>query len=365
MQLKRLRLRNFRTYEDLEVTFGPGLNQIVGNNGLGKSNLLEAIYLVITGRSFRTANLAQMVREGASGFFIEALFEKSGVEQTIRIGVEGKERKIALNQTRLPSLSALLGHLRGVLLAPEDRDLVSGAPAVRRRLLDLHLAQLDPNYTYQLARYHQALKQRNSLLRSETLEGIELWETQMCDAAPHLTGARHELTLSLQGYLNEVHKELTLDQEEMELTYRSSLCTPENLESHREKDLIRGGTSIGPQRDDLQIILSGKRARAFGSEGQKSCCAIALKLAEWQRLKELSGETPLMLIDDAGASLDERRKEALHDQLQKLGQAFLSAPTPLQDEGHIYQITCDNGRSTLEPPNSRHPARPLVAAGLH
>jgi DNA replication and repair protein RecF len=336
MHLERLLLRNFRNYKEAELEFDGSLNGICGDNGHGKTNLLEAIYLCITGRSFRTANLADLIRHGAESFFLEAHFLKHDVHQRLRIGYDGKERRIFHNETKLQALGMLLGHLRGVLLCPEDRELVSGGPSHRRRFLDLHLAQLDPLYLQHLARYHRALRQRNRLLRTSSDEGIEVWEEQMALSAAYLTEVRLRAIEELSAPAAATLQQLAPG-EELTLTYKHSTCDKEALTAHRARERILGTTTIGPHRDDLEIHLNGRPARLFGSEGQKASCAMALKFTEWERLRTHSAEQPLFLIDDFTANLDEKRKRALNEQLEKVGQAFLALPH-LTDANRVFRI---------------------------
>src|SRR5471030_866111 len=208
MFIKRLYLRHFRNYSEAEVLFTPDVNLIRGNNAQGKTNLLEALYLLGTGRSFRTPHLKEMIQNDASFFFVEAEFLKDGIAQHIRLSFDGEVKKLDYNNTSYAHFSNLLGLLPIVLLAPEDVLLITGAPADRSRFLDIHLAQSDPLYVYHLTRYHKAVKHRNFLLRKKTTASIESWESLMVVSASYLRQKRQEVVAGLAGGLKAGMQEL-------------------------------------------------------------------------------------------------------------------------------------------------------------
>lgn len=337
MQLIRLRLKNFRNYEEADLTFGSGLNAITGDNAQGKSNLLEAIYLLITGRSFRTPRLKELIRWGADTLTIQATFVKHDIEQTLTIGYNGQEKKILHNSTPLSSFSSLLGILQGTLLSPEDRQLISGPPALRRRFLDLHLSQIDPSYLQNLSRYYHALKQRNTLLRNEQPDTLSIWEEQMAAPATYLQRQREKALDSLKT--------------DFSLSYRPSQPA---WSENREKELIVAHTLTGPHRDDFTIALDGHKMKAFGSEGQKTLAAISLRFTQWEIMN-----TPLMLIDDVSGNLDPTHQKNLMKKLSTLGQVFLTAPHPIDAET---QFTVTSGQVSKTP---AHPSALPASSGLH
>lgn len=340
MTIKRIYLRDFRNYVEAAVDFGPAINVLVGDNAQGKTNLLEAIGLLITGRSFRTPHLAELIRFGASSFYLEALFEKNGVEQILKFSWDGSERKIIHNATSLPSLSALLGILQGVILSPEDRSLVKGGPQMRRHFLDLLLAQASPLYLHHLTRYWKALKQRNTLLKRRSLETAAIWEEQMALSAAFLTPQRARTIAELKS-LSQAEIPAP---ELLELGYRSSALSHagrdeealrtyflKQFEKLRGRESELGITLTGPHRDDFAILLQGREARQFASEGQQRSCVAALKLAQWKWLQALTEAPPILCIDDLGVSFDPTREEELYKRMQNLGQVFVTTArsTPL------------------------------------
>ncbi len=337
MFLRCLALADFRNYRSLAVEFAPGVNLFWGANAQGKSSLLEAVYFLITGRSFRTQRLKDLVRDGATTFCIEALFSKQGVDHQIQVRSDGSRHRILLNQTSCPALSSLLGRLQGVIHTAEDAALIRGAPALRRRYLYLQLAQADPVYLRALARYHRALKQRNLLLKTGDRLDLENWNQPLAEAAALIALRHHSLVAALNELSPRVQDVLSANQDQLELSYKSEAVahTDPELLAHRylealqknvHRELAFGSTLIGPHRDDLTILLQTREARYFASEGQQRSCAAALRLAEWHRLRDATGETPLMLIDDMGLGLDPYRRQQFEQQLESLGQVFVTSP---------------------------------------
>ncbi len=326
MFLKTLRLKHFRNFEQAEISFGSGSNLIHGLNAQGKTNLLEAIYLLSTGRSFRTIHLQELIQHEKPHFYIEAHFEKEGVPQEVSVFFDGKVKRVKHNQTTYSNFSQLLGLLPTVLYTPQDVALILGAPAIRRRFLDLHIAQVDQLYIHHLIRYYKALKQRNCLLRQKSENGIEPWEHALAGSAAYITEKRKTATLELQAPLKKWMEHLSLQKELLELHYQPCACSIEIYKTERKRELYLGSTLFGPHRDDLEITIDTHNAKLFSSEGQKRCAISALRLAEWEHLKNITGYPPLMSIDDFGMHLDESRQNLLQDQIQHLGQVFITSP---------------------------------------
>lgn len=340
MQLLSLYLRDFRNYKEAYVEFSPHLNEICGANAQGKTNLLEAIFLLVIGRSFRTMHLKELIKLQQPSFFVEAAFVKHGVSQTLQVSYDGTEKRAVHNSTVYSSFAPLLGLLQGVVFSPEDHDLISGAPSTRRRFLDLHIAQIDPLYVHHLGRFYRAMRQRNQLLRTKTALTIEAWEHEMAKAAAYITKQRALVIDELNEKILPLQEEISSSKDRLKLRFKTPAPLTassddlahfysEALARHRSREMLFGNTLVGPHRDDFIPLLHEQEARVFGSEGQKMSCALALRLAEWQRLKETTGETPLMIVDDVGACLDEQRRQKLYEQLNLAGQVFTASPQRL------------------------------------
>lgn len=335
MLLRKIYLHHFRCYSEASFEFSSGVNVICGPNAKGKTSLLEAIYLLMTGRSFRTSQNEDLIRIGASGFYLEAHFVKHEIEQILKMHWNGKERKIILNNTPCSS-SGLFGILQGVVVTPDDVSLVKGAPSQRRHFLDMQIAQIDPLYVHHLLRYNRAIRQRNALLRSKNFSTLESWEHEMANSAAYLVRQRHQAIEELQAKGVEIYRVLSGEQDELQLNYKTGAPVSESVEGLRKyymeqfkklrkREAELGCTLIGPQKDDVTIAIGQKEARFFASEGQQRSCVAALRLAEWMRLHSLADEMPLMLIDDVGMSLDSVRRERLMGYMETLGQVFLTS----------------------------------------
>lgn len=350
MQLRSLYLHNFRCHKDAFFEFLPGINTICGPNAKGKTSILEAIHLLITGRSFRTSQLSDLIGIGSEGFFIEAVFIKYGIEQTLRFSFNGKEKSLLHNSTPCSSIASLLGLLQGVVITPDDASLVKGSPNIRRSFLDVQIAQTDPLYVHHLGRFNRAMKQRNTLLRAKSQVTITSWEHEMSNSAAYIVQQRQKAIHDLHKYSRSLHKALSGETEELELVYKtgSGAITEvpilkqfylEQFHKLRQREMLLGSTLSGPHKDDLTIAIGQKEVRYFASEGQQRSCVAALRLGEWERLKALANESPLMLIDDVGISLDHIRRDKLLSHVQHLGQVFLTATQAFHlPEQHIIEL---------------------------
>lgn len=337
--LKSLYLRNFRNYVEAEVHLSPGLNVFFGDNAQGKTNILEAIYLIATGRSFRSQHLSELIREGESFFFLDAEIVRDGVSQKVQISFDGQNRRLQMDANSYNSFHPLLGILPSVLYTPYDIELISGSPAERRRFLNMHLAQSDPLYVHHLTRFWRAMKQRNCLLKARSSESLDCWEIEMAQSADYIENTRAEMVAELKEPLLEQSQKLTTGKETLEIQLQVSQNKNylQQLQRNRAREMDLGLTLTGPHRDDLSILIDQKPARLFASEGQKKTAIASLRLAEWERLCKRVGGKALMGIDDLGLHLDETRRKTLRSALNALGQVFITTPFHPQDEGqHLY-----------------------------
>ncbi len=343
MHLTSLLLCNFRNYKEAQIEFFPGVNLLYGKNAEGKTNALEAIFFLSTGRSFRTSHLDELILQGARYFYLEATFIKDAISQTLKISYDGRERKLELNATTYRNFTQLLGLLPHILYTSEDIDLIRSGPSERRRFLDLYLAQMDPLYVHHYLRYTRAMKQRNCLLRTYDEGGIESWEAIMALSGAYLIHKRKEAIADLTPYVEAAWKRFSTGQEHLSIHYRSfgigAADLPEEYAeklrryfvSLRKKEAALGATLTGPHRDDLKWEISGKNAKEFASEGQKRSLLAAMRLGQWERYRSMSGTLPLFSIDDFGVHLDADRLHLLKTELKHLGQVFLTSPFDIED----------------------------------
>jgi DNA replication and repair protein RecF len=336
--LSSLHLVNFRNYKDAEIHFSPGVNLLSGRNAEGKTNILEALFFLSTGRSFRTTHLGELIREGTTHFYLEAEFIKDGIAQTLQVSYDGNVRHLQHNATSYKQFTNLLGLLPHVLYTPDDIDLIRGAPSERRRFLDLYLSQIDPLYVHHWLRYMRAMKQRNCLLREQDLRGIESWETIMALSGAYLIEKREQAIRDLTPHVEQALRHFSAEQEQLSLHYQPAGVSKDKSEGYgerllksfaalRKKESFLGATLSGPHRDDIKLEISGKDVRAFASEGQKRSCIAALRLAQWRLYRALQDSPPLFSIDDFGVHLDTQRQTLLNEALGQLGgQIFLTSP---------------------------------------
>lgn len=339
MHLRSLYLQGFRNYQEACFEFVPGLNLLAGPNGQGKTNVLEAIHYLMVGRSFRPCHLKDFIHREKDHLYVEALFCKYGIDQKLSLYMQGKERRICYNHTLLSTLSHLFGLIQGVIMTPDDAQLIKGSPPLRRQFLDLQLAQADPLYIHHLIRYTRAMRQRNQLLKEKRKSTLESWEHEMASSASYLVLQRRNKLQALQVCCERFYAILSGEQESLRLTYCSKAadCKDEeetkqfhlqHYKKNREREMLLGFTLVGPHKDDILIELGGQDIRYFASEGQQRSCIAALRLGEWEHLKQTTEELPLLMIDDVGISLDEKRRQRLLEQLLSLGQVFLTATDP-------------------------------------
>lgn len=345
MQLRSLQLKNFRSYSDARFDFSEGVNVISGANAKGKTTILEAIYLLISGHSFRTAHMQELIKHGEEAFFIEAYYLKHGIEQRLAIAYGQNLLKVIHNSSQTSTLVTLFGALSGVVMAPDDAALVKGSPQVRRRYLDLQIAQSDPLYIHYARRYKRALRQRNALLKARSSAAIEGWEEEMATAAAYISKERSGALAALSSAAATQYQKLTGEQQPLSMRYAPTLSGEDYLAQYqrmRKRELEVGYTLKGPHKDDFIVAIGDHPVRHFGSEGQQRSCIAAMRLSEWSRLKEKLSASPLMLVDDIAIGLDPNRCARIYEELSTLSQVFLTtteeATTLPLDKQKIIQL---------------------------
>ena len=345
--LATLALRDFRNLARLDLTVPSAGVVVIGENGQGKTNLLEAIYYLHLLRSVRGARDVDVVRFGAPGFHIAAR-TGGGPHHELSAGFErqGRRKRVKVDGAEPPRLSDALGALPCVLFSPADVDLVAGAPSSRRRYLDILLALSSRPYLAALQRYRGALAQRNAALRDamrsagpRTEQRVAVWEAPLAEHGAVLWRERVMWTDVAAGRFAELCASIG-EQAPVSMRYATSLepasmdvydvaqALTSSLEQKRALDIRRGLTHSGPHRDDLVLALDGRELRAFGSAGQQRTAAIALRLLEAETLRARLGVAPIFLLDDPFAELDVRRSSNILELLaaQGMGQTLLTVP---------------------------------------
>jgi len=311
VHLAYLRLRDFRNYGRLEADFAPGFHLLLGDNAQGKTNILEAIYLLATLRSFRGVGGAQLVRHGGKGYFVGAqIMARTGHE--IKMYWSATERQLSLDGKPVRKLVHYLGTLRAVVFCTEDVQLVKGASRLRRRFLDLLLSQTHAVYLPLLQRYAAALRSRNALLKQLAPDpsALEGFTRQLIEAGTELMKFRRQLLPKIVPLAVESYQRVAGDAETFTLEYQPSVRHDFAVElaRNRLREKALRSTLLGPHRDELQLRLDGKSAAHYASEGQKRSIAIALKMTQAEYLSAIHGAPPVLLIDDIMGELDAKRR---------------------------------------------------------
>jgi DNA replication and repair protein RecF len=331
MHLAHLRLRDFRNYARLDVDFAPGFHVLAGANAQGKTNILEAIYLLATLRSFRGVGSAQMVRHAQGSYLVGARVLGLGVHE-IRMYWSARQRNLSLDGQPVRRLTDYLGTLRVVVFCTEDLQLIKGPGSRRRRFLDLLLSQTSPGYLPLLQRYLRALRSRNILLKQRPLDEatLESFTPEVLTAGSRIMELRRELVPRFSPLLRLAYGRIAAEAEAVRIDYRPSVRHDFAVElaQSRTRERAFRTTLLGPHRDELELRLDEKPAAQFGSEGQKRTLAIAFKMAQAEYMAGLHGTPPILLIDDVMGELDARRRSGLLPLLDRShranGQVFLT-----------------------------------------
>ena len=348
MRLNNIELRDFRNYESLSLEFDPGVNLIVGDNAQGKTNLLEAISYLGSGKSFRAQKTKEMIRFGADFADLGGNVFAEEREQTLRwvLFSGSRPRQIWRNGAKKKTAGEIAGVLPTVLFCPEDLMVLKTGAAARRRLGDHALSQLRPNYDAALAEYNRILDQKNRILKdhfdnSALMEILPEYNTRLCQVGALLISYRARFYDSLGKAAAKYHGQFSGGAEEFMLQYQtvSNVTDPfapistltgqlqEHLERHYRAELETAQCLTGPHKDDFTVTLSGIDLKAYGSQGQTRTAAISLKLAQRELMGREFGEEPVLLLDDVLSELDPGRQDFVLNQIVS-GQVFITCCEP-------------------------------------
>ena len=348
MKLERIALRNFRNYEEISLSLSPGVNLIVGDNAQGKTNLLEAVSYLGSGKSFRTQRSYELVRLGAEFAELEAGVHSQERQQTLRwvLFPASRPRQLYLNGVKKKTAGEISGVLQTVLFCPEDLMVLKTGASARRRLGDNALCQLRPNYEAALSEYQRILDQKNRILKDRfdnpgLVEILPEYNARLCQVGALLISYRARFYQSLGQAAGVYHNAFSGGKEEFSLEYKtvSTVLDPfapveqlnswllEHLESHYRAELESSQCLTGPHKDDFDVTLGGLSVKAFGSQGQTRTAAISLKLAQRELMEKQSGQTPVLLLDDVLSELDPGRQDFVLNHITN-GQVFITCCEP-------------------------------------
>lgn len=326
MWIKKLKMINFRNYNEQEIKFSPNINIFFGENAQGKTNIIESIFLGSMGKSFRAKKDNEMIKLNQEQSLIEINYEKKDREGKIKIEI-GNKKNIFINGIKIKKLSELLGNINIVIFTPDDINILKGSPQNRRRFLDIMISQLRPNYMYLLNLYAKTIEQRNNYLKQikedkkeENL--LDIWDEKLIEYGVKISSYRNEFMKKLKNKIDIIHPEITGGKEEIEIEYITE-CMDENifrqnLKQRRKLDIIKGFTTKGVHRDDFMIYINKKELSIYGSQGQHRTAILSLKLAELEVIYDEIEEYPILLLDDFMSELDSKRRKNFLDHIKDI-----------------------------------------------
>jgi DNA replication and repair protein RecF len=331
LNISKIELKNFRNYNNQTIELCKGLNLITGDNGQGKTNIVEAIYICAYGKSFRTSKDIEMIKFDENFFGVSVFFENINREEKIEISYNrNKEKRIKKNGVGITRIQEMIGELSIVLFSPEDMKLVKDSPSERRRFLDREISSLSKRYLSVIIEYSKVLDQRNNLLKQiredhRKKETIGIWDEKISRLGALIMSMRKSYISDLTCIASKVHSKMTSDKEKLHISYTPSIKNSDDesedgiyskmlsgLKKSIESDIFKGYTSIGPHKDDMVFYVNGSDLKIFGSQGQKRTGVLAVKLSQVEMIKRIKGEYPILLLDDVLSELDlSRQKDIL------------------------------------------------------
>ena len=319
MFIKRLQMLNYRNYNVLDINLGPHVNVFMGDNAQGKTNILEGIYYCAFARSHRTSKDRELINWNADNALLSVMVGRERLDKRIDISIlkDGK-KAIQINRIKIKKIGELFGNFNVVMFSPEDLKIIKDSPGVRRKFIDMELCQLNPKYYYNLVQYNKVLNERNSILRNRNINKdiLDVYDMQLVEFGYNIIIDRLEYIQKLNKYSAKIHSEITSGKEKIEFKYISTIKDLENikenfyslLEKNRVRDCERGITSVGPHRDDFTVLINDIDTKSYGSQGQQRTAVLTIKFSSLKIIKELTGEHPVLLLDDVLSELDFSRK---------------------------------------------------------
>lgn len=375
MIINNLKLTDYRNFKDIEINLNPILNIFIGDNGQGKTNLLESIYISSIGRTFRLNSEDELINFNENGSRVKLSLIKNNYDLEVEINLnKNKKKQVFINRVKLDKTSEMIGVLTNVIFTPDDMKIIKGSPTERRRFINIDISQIKPKYKYLLNNYKKILSERNAILKGynikkENKQIINIWDEYLINLGTEIIYYRNEYIKKLKKYAIDIYSEISGNKEKLNLKYLcniGNIYELENIEKSKIKDIFekkikenilseiqRGVSLYGPHKDDLSILVNDKECKYFASQGQQRSAILSIKLAEIEIIKEENNEYPILLLDDVLSELDNKRKSYLinyikgiqtvitttdDEDLRKLTQNFEKNFFYI-DEGKIINIT--------------------------
>lgn len=357
MKITNLKLKNFRNYEDLDISFNENLNIIIGENAQGKTNLIEGLYILGITKSHRTFNDKKIIKDEKEFSKITGLITNNSTKKILEVLISNKGKSVKINGDIKKRTSEYLSNLTVVLFCPDDLEIVKGSPNIRRKFLNIELGQIDNRYLNILNDYNKLIKNRNEYFKQKELnqiktEYLEVLDKQISEKAFKIYIKRKEFINKLNIKTKEIYKKIS-NGDDIEIKYETNVDLSEKnleesifnkLKSNIKRDIYIGATTIGPHRDDFSFYLNNHKINEYGSQGQQRLAALCLKFAEIEILKQKNNEYPILLLDDIFSELDEKRRELIIKYIDDGIQTFITT-TDLKNikqnilkNANIYQI---------------------------
>ena len=320
MIIKSIKLEHFRNYDSLDLDFEKGTNILYGDNAQGKTNVLEAIYLSATTKSHKGSKDKEIINFEKEEAHIRTILDKEGMEYRVDMHLrKNKSKGIAINGQPIKKAADLIGLLNVVFFSPEDLSIIKNGPSERRKFVDMELFQIDKYYLYNLNQYNKIINQRNKLLKefyqnNDLNETLQVWNMQLVSYGNQIIRRRETFVEQLNEIIYEIHKNLSGGKEELKIVYEPNVIEDEferKLKISQERDIKLKMTSVGPHRDDFCFMVNDIDIRKYGSQGQQRTAALSLKLAEIELIKKVTGDSPVLLLDDVLSELDSHRQNYL------------------------------------------------------
>jgi len=343
MKLIKLKLGSFRNLKNVELEPGEKFNVFHGNNGQGKTNLLESIYLLATMKSFKQAKNSELIAFGADFALVKGVVERDRVRREISLLLEKQGKKAKIDAKLATRVADFFGNLNVVVFTPEEISMVRGGPELRRRYLDRAVFTCDLDYLAAFHDYAKILKNRNALLKNNESFGIEVWTEQLVQAALLVVERRKAYLGEIERLLQLFYSEISGNDERVQIEYRlhgmeqkAYAEDPQRamlaaLKAHAAEERRRGSTAVGPHRDDLYFGLNDRSTRHFASQGQQRCYVLALKMAEIEFIARCFDAPPVLLLDDMTSELDRERNFNLMEFLKKREMQVFITTTALEN----------------------------------
>lgn len=355
MKLQNLKLSNYRNYENLEISFSDTLNLIYGNNGSGKSNLIEAIYLLALTKSFRTNNDRNLIQKDKKLSTVEGIVNQNDDKVSYKIELDNSGKKVYINKDKINKISDYITKINIILFNPLDTKIITDSPASRRKMLNIEISQVNKEYLLLLANYNKVLKHRNAYLKQLFINGnasseyIDILTKKLVDIGYQIYEIRKEYIELINEHITDIYQNI-FEYGNLSVKYKSDYLNKDNkkvMEEYRKnykKEMSFGKTLTGVHHDDIEFVLDGNNIKDYGSVGQQKNSIISFKLSELIIAKKLKGEYPILILDDLFSELDNIKINNIISMLNEEVQTFITSTgieninSKLLDKCTIYKV---------------------------